>query len=244
MTTGPIRALMLDLDNTLLDERYVATASRAACDDVAAQHGALDTATLVTANAEEWRAYWPEVESAWTLGRLETSTLRAEIWRRTLDRFGLADEASVASAAASHHGHELRQYPLFDDALPLLESASRAGVLLAIVTNGASDTQREKLAILGIADLFDAIIVSGEVGAAKPDPRIFEVALATLEVDAADAVHVGDSLRLDVGGALAAGIHAVWLNRTGAARSALEPRPDREVSTLDQLAMVWTVGRA
>jgi putative hydrolase of the HAD superfamily len=67
----------------------------------------------------------------------------------------------------------------------------------------------------GLSPLVDAVLTSATVGAAKPDPAIFERALAVAGVAAADALHVGDSLAEDVEGARRAQIAAVWCNRRG-----------------------------
>lgn len=65
---------------------------------------------------------------------------------------------------------------------------------------------------LRLREFFDAIIISSEVGADKPDPRIFETALARLQVSAAEAMHVGDDPKKD-GGAEAAGLRVFRLER-------------------------------
>ena len=98
-------------------------------------------------------------------------------------------------------------------AQPLLRRLREQGLRLAIVTNNLVSEQFPKLEQLGIADQFDVVAVSEEVGAAKPDPEIFEVTLRRLAVSAEHVVMVGDSLASDVAGAQAFGIRTVWLNR-------------------------------
>ena len=95
--------------------------------------------------------------------------------------------------------------------------------------------QREKLAALGVEDRLDAVAVSGEVGAAKPDPMLFRDALDQLGVTSESACHVGDSLATDVAGAKAAGLAAVWLNRENDSLRDDDPLPDLEVASLRQL---------
>ncbi len=68
---------------------------------------------------------------------------------------------------------------------------------------------------LGIADVFDTMTISSLTQAAKPAPRIFQVALEKHAVDPEEAMHIGDSLRDDVEGATKAGLHAVLLDREG-----------------------------
>ncbi|KVI05532.1 HAD-like domain-containing protein [Cynara cardunculus var. scolymus] len=84
-----------------------------------------------------------------------------------------------------------------------------AGVKLAVVSN--FDTRlRKLLKDLNIIDLFDAVIISSEVGYEKPDAKIFERALDEMNVEAAKAVHVGDDDKADKLGANAVGINC-WL---------------------------------
>jgi putative hydrolase of the HAD superfamily len=232
---GPIGAVFLDLDATLLEENYVVVASVAACRQIAREHPELDAEALARANYEVWMRYWPEIEHDWILGTLTTDELRTETWRRTLVRLGSDDEAIVARVATVHRGFELAEYRPFEDVLPTLDTLRRLGVRLVVVTNGASDTQREKLDVMDITRRVDAIVVSAEVGVAKPDPAIFEAALAASGVRADRAAHVGDSLKADVGGALASGVRAIWLNREGAELLVDAPRPDHVIRSLDEL---------
>jgi putative hydrolase of the HAD superfamily len=84
-----------------------------------------------------------------------------------------------------------------------------------LITNGPSAIQRAKIERFELANYFDALIVSGEVGVAKPDPAIFALALARLGVEAREALFVGDSPEYDMRGAEAAGIAFVWMNAYG-----------------------------
>jgi putative hydrolase of the HAD superfamily len=101
----------------------------------------------------------------------------------------------------THSQHASEALRPFDDVQEVL-NLLKPRLSLALITNGASDTQRNALGILGIAQLFDAIIISGEVGIAKPDASIFALALQTLGVEPEKTWHVGDSLSTDVAGAL------------------------------------------
>jgi putative hydrolase of the HAD superfamily len=237
--TRSVGAVLIDLDSTILDEAYVARASYAACVVVAGERPELDPIALAKANFEAWMGYWPKAEIPWILGQLGTDKLRFETWRRTFERFGVDDPAFITHVAKLHYEIELGEYRAFDDVAVILDSAAAHGVKTAVVTNGASDTQREKLRILGIIDRFDALIVSADTAVAKPDPGIFERALSQLGASRSSTVHVGDSLRSDVGGALAAGIGAIWLNREGAERGEDDPVPDREVASLAEVAALW-----
>ena len=90
------------------------------------------------------------------------------------------------------------------------------------------------LRALGIEHRFATVVVSGEVGVAKPDPAVFGLVLGALGVGPERVWHVGDSLEADVAGARAAGLTAVWLNRARTPRPAGAPEPDHEISSLAQ----------
>ena len=106
------------------------------------------------------------------------------------------------------------RFDAFDDVAPALMDLRERGLRLAVVSNwdwSLSDV----LGGLGLLPLLDAVITSAEVGAAKPDPAIFEAALAAVGCAAAEAVHVGDSVENDVEGAGAAGVRTLLLAREG-----------------------------
>jgi putative hydrolase of the HAD superfamily len=137
---------------------------------------------------------------------------RRETWRITL-RDQDVDDVELAEELAQRFGEERRtRHEVFADASAALEELSESHVL-ALVTNGAACLQREKLTASGFSDYFKAVVVSADVGVAKPDAAIFERALSLLGVDGDRAVMVGDSLRKDVDGARAAGLGAIWVNR-------------------------------
>jgi putative hydrolase of the HAD superfamily len=93
-----------------------------------------------------------------------------------------------------------------------LDALRARGVALAVVSNW-DVSLHDVLDETGLAPRVDVVITSAEAGVAKPDAAIFARALDALGVDARDAVHVGDDLRADVGGALGAGLGAVLVHR-------------------------------
>lgn len=124
----------------------------------------------------------------------------------------------------------------------MLSSLQKANIRLGLITNGASDTQRLKLKALGIEPYFTTVVVSGELGMAKPDPRVFASALKQLELEPAAACHVGDNLTTDVAGANAAGLVSVWINRHGVRRKTDDPEPDVELTILSGLCDLFGFG--
>ena len=144
---------------------------------------------------------------------------RRESWRAALERQGVQDD-ELAAELGERFGDERRaRHETFEDAAPVLD-ALRGDYRLALVTNGASCLQREKFEASGLVDRFHAVVVSGDLRSAKPDPAVYVQALQALGAEPGDAVMVGDSLRNDVDGPIAAGLRGIWLNRTGRSRPA------------------------
>jgi putative hydrolase of the HAD superfamily len=105
-----------------------------------------------------------------------------------------------------------RPYPEVPGTLARLRAD---GARLAVVSNW-DVSLHDVLERTGLRRLVDAVVISAELGVAKPDPAIFRAALERLGADVAGAVHVGDSLEADVAGARAAGLEAVLVVRHGA----------------------------
>ena len=229
------RALCFDLDDTLLDPSGFRASVVRTCERIAASHSTLDAARLLDANGRAWQSYWPEVEQRWELGEIDGARVGLEAWRRTLRACDCDDEAVAVLARDTHSAFARESHRLYDDVHEILAAAQRARMPLALVTNGSTDTQREKLQALGLDGAFDVVVISGEVRVRKPDPRVFALALRDLGVAAQDVWHVGDNPQTDVAGAKAAGLTAVWLNRRQRALRETEPRPDLEIRTLSSL---------
>lgn len=108
--------------------------------------------------------------------------------------------------------------PAIRSSLEALPKLAATGVRLAVVSN-SDGTVEARLGAAGVAQVgpgpgvsLSALIDSGVVGIEKPDSRIFELALTACGVRPEAAVHVGDSRRTDVAGALAAGIRPLHMD--------------------------------
>ena len=161
---------------------------------------------------------------------------RHEAWSRALADHGVLDPAFAEELAAAFPPERRARHVPFDDAQAALEEL-RGAYRLGLLTNGPPDIQHEKLEGAGLKEYFDAVVVSGEVGIGKPDPRIFHLALERLGASSAEAAMVGDSLARDIVGARRAGVKAVWVNRSGAGRGdpPTEGVPDVEIAGLSEL---------
>ncbi len=255
-----IRAVIFDLDNTLiLEDESTFMALREAC-AVAGRRASVDPAVLCErareAAARNWKAspsfvyaermgiWWGEgLWGEFRGGPPELETLRSFVpvfrertWREALGAMGVADDAVAAELGEAYRAAR-RAGPIVDpDAERVVADLAR-DYRLALVTNGAPDVQREKLAATNLARHFAAIVISCEVGVAKPDPRIFRIALDAIGVTAVEAAMIGDSLARDVAGAKAAGLRSIWIDR-GLWPEEEVPPPDARIRALSDLESV------
>lgn len=99
----------------------------------------------------------------------------------------------------------------FPDVCGVIDALEARAIGLGLVSNGGAAMQWSKVRALGLASRLGTVVISEEVGVAKPDPAIFHLALDRLGVAAADAWFVGDNPDADVRGAEAAGLTAFWV---------------------------------
>ena len=201
----PYTALLIDLDHTLLDSD---ASERLAFEHALASAGVAEPARHLPAYIQINRALWTRVER----GELSPVTLRTERFAQLVAATGIdASPSALADAFAFGLGAFGELYP---GAPALLDAlAADPSLSLAIVTNGLSDVVRARVARLGLDRYFRVIAVSSELGIAKPNPAIFDHALAALGAPAKHtALVVGDSLSSDMRGGRNAGIDTCWYN--------------------------------
>ena len=107
---------------------------------------------------------------------------------------------------------------------------------LTLITNGLKSVQERRLDASGLRPYFDHIVISEDVGLAKPDPAIFTHTLhLNGNPDPCRVLMIGDSLSSDIAGAKAAGIHSCWFNPDGLSLPADAVQPDMTIHALEQL---------
>ncbi len=221
MTRPATRAVLLDAAGTLFD---LARPLGDTYSDLAREFGGdLDPETLTaefrSAFADAPPMAFPGRHGA-DLDRAERGWWRAVVERVTREAGGVPEFAPYFDRLYAHYA-SAQAWRVFDEVPGVLTALRGRGLGLAVVSNFDSRLP-PLLDALGLAPLFDAVVYSGAVGAAKPNGAIFAHALAALGVDAHEALHVGDSHVHDYDGARAAGLEALLVdrrpttNRTGA----------------------------
>lgn len=209
----PLEAVIFDLDDTLHDD--TATYHRAAhrvASDVATERGVARGALLDAYIAQAER-FWSRLDAA-TLGTPLVG-LRAEMWAAALATCGIEDRELAERCGVAYNAYRRDLLELWPGALDLLTSLRERGYKLALITNGFSETHREKLVVLGLEGAFDEVFIADEVGMVKPDARLFRLAAERLGVAPEACAMVGDRFDRDVRGGASVGMFTVWLNVRG-----------------------------
>ena len=204
-------ALLLDVDDTLIDTRAATVAAGAAVvaelwpeagadvNHAAGVHYHGDPSGFFGrfANGELGLSQMFEARVA---ELLEVFSLKAtdDVNERFRDVFAPAFYANVR---------------LFDDVLPLVEAAITAGIPMGLLTNSVSEDTQRKLEITGLQGVFAAVATRVSLGFGKPDPRAFHHACELLGAAPHETVYVGDHVEIDAIAAKDAGLYAVWLQR-------------------------------
>jgi HAD superfamily hydrolase (TIGR01549 family) len=206
-----LEIVLFDLDDTLHDDTYAYhSAAEEVAREIAAEHG-IDALALKAAYVAEAEGFWHRLSPADLTVKL--ASIRAAMWQTALDRVGAGGDPALAQRSADrYNAYRVKYFTLFPGAVDVLRALRERGMRLGIVTNGLSETHREKIALLQISEYFDAIFLSDEVGMVKPDPLLFAHACRTLGGAPARAAMVGDRYDRDIRGALEAGLFAIWLN--------------------------------
>lgn len=226
------RALLVDLDDTIVDGTAVVDCWVDACDCCAP----LVEPSLVLAEIlalRDW--YWAD-PARHRQGRLDLAGARRQIAVMALERLGCTDESLAVRIADRYERCREARTTLFPGAVDALAWLRASGCRLALLTNGAAEMQRGKISRFGLEPLFDAIFVEGELGFGKPDERIYALALGALDAAAPDAWMIGDNLEWDVGQPQKLGMTGVWIDTAGAGLPAsCEVRPDLVIRGLHEL---------
>ena len=121
----------------------------------------------------------------------------------------------VAAGVAAYHDTKMREIAPFEDVPPLLDDLRDAGLRLGVITHGWSVKQAEKLVRLGLIPFFeaDAIFISDQIGISKPNPKLYETALARMDLDASEVMYVGDRPAHDVAPPKSLGMITAWAHR-------------------------------
>ncbi|MFL7837159.1 MAG: YjjG family noncanonical pyrimidine nucleotidase [Candidatus Promineifilaceae bacterium] len=198
--------LLFDADGTLFDYE---TAERKALPATFLDAGLPYTAD----HLQVYRAINAEVWEAFERGEISQPDLHLARFQRLLDALDMtADIPTFGERYLYNLGHSP---DLIDGAEEVVAELAKTHKLY-LITNGILAVQYTRLSLSPIRDYIEGITISGEVGVAKPDPRIFDIAFAGMGRPAKkDVLIIGDSLTADIQGGHDYGIDTCWYNPNG-----------------------------
>lgn len=208
-----IRGVIFDLGGTVIrltrPWEEVFQESRPALVEQLLQEGAnLDAAAF----AAEFRQAMELNDHNRQMSFLETTT--ATVLREVLSHFGVTDlpEESVQRALARFYAVSESQWEAMPGVYNVLGELRQTGYRLGMISNAGDDGNVQRLLDrCSLRPYFDPILVSAAVGLRKPNPALFHMLLQAWQIEAREAVMVGDTLAADILGAQNAGLHQIWL---------------------------------
>lgn len=225
-----IRVITFDLDNTLWDVEPALLRAEEAQRRWLLQHRPgvmenIDHEDLWALKKRLWQAHPELVHNVTAMRRLLLKVLQRGA--------GYSEEESLSGADAAFGAFlaERQRVELYADALQVLEQLA-GRYRLGALTNGNADVYKTDA-----AEYFDFAFLAEDIGASKPAPDMFHAALEQTGAAPQEVLHVGDNPEHDVRGALAVGMHAVWINPENTPWEG-EPRPHATVDHVRELPRV------
>jgi putative hydrolase of the HAD superfamily len=218
-----IRAILFDLDETLLDR----TNSVAAF--VSDQHTRF-AEWLGEIDALQWCARFLVLDA-------RGSVAKSVVYARLLEEFGGAPglDEDLLQDYRAHCALHARSFSGMADTQDSLRSS---GLRLGIITNGETQFQSRHIEAVGLAAWIDAVLISEQEGLRKPDRTLFERAAERLGVVPADCLFVGDNPVADVLGAAAAGMRTAWFSPHETWPLHLPAMPGVVIKTLPEMGKI------
>ncbi|GAA3447006.1 HAD family hydrolase [Planomonospora venezuelensis] len=226
-----IRAILFDLDGTLMDHRGAADRAAVAwVGGLAPGHPRLGEVPGL------WRRLEEEHIAGWQAGECSFAEQRRRRVRGLCSELGLPRPADADASFAVFLDHYRERWRVFPDVTETLTAlTARGGLRLGVLTNGEASVQAAKLARIGLAGLLDPVLTADLLGGHfKPARDCYLNAARLLGLEPGQVLVVGDDVAADVTGPRAAGMGSVWLDRDGAGYPGLPPDVPR-ITLLAQL---------
>jgi putative hydrolase of the HAD superfamily len=241
MTPLP-RAMLIDMDDTILSAYgRPEIAWNKITAEFAGELAPFTPQQVAVAILDFARTFWAAAEAEWRLKLAEARHVVVKGAFATLAANGRHSlpmdlAARLADRLTAYRDEEMFVFPGAHDAIDAFKAR---GVKLALVTNGAAETQRAKVERFALAHRFDHIQIEGEHGFGKPEERAYLHAMQALGVQAPDTWMIGDNLEWEVEVPQRLGIYAIWMDAHGDGLPAgCTVKPDRIIRSLAELVPV------
>ena len=220
-----IRAVLVDVDDTILDFSLCAKADIKMCLE---KFGLPYSDHLFETFEKRNNKYWQDIEK----GLLTVAELRRIRWTSIFSELGIEADGQAFELEFIDH--------LKDFAIPIEGAEEMLSYLhsrydVHIVSNATHEQQGKRLADAGLDRYVDRVFTSFDLGAVKPTREYFDACFARMDgVKPEESIIIGDSLSADIKGALDYGIHTCWLNRKNRPQD-MDCVPDFTISSLSEI---------
>ena len=211
-----VKWLMFDADNTLLDfSKSCKLALKRTFDDrlLTYDHSIQEQYDEIN------RTVWREFED----GIIDAETLRVQRFARLFNKLNIEGFPPL-EFNTDYLQNLVHCSETYEGVVELL-SELKQKYRLSLITNGLREVQRNRLTKLSLNHWFDSIVVSDEIGVAKPDPAFFDVVFQSFEhdIDKEEVLVIGDNLKADIGGARDFGFKTCWISHNRQADNGIIP---------------------
>lgn len=235
------RAILFDLDDTIISAySRPELAWLAVTTELAGTLAPLSPEDATKAVADYALEFWSDADRH-KEHRQDLGAARRRIVAGALARLGLDGRQPFAADIAVRLADRYTEYrdeqmTLFEGAHDVLDALKAKGVLLGLVTNGSSESQRAKVERFDLAHRFDHIQIEGEHGFGKPEEQAYLHAMQALKVTPRQTWMVGDNLEWEVAAPQKLGIFSIWHDHIGdGLPDGATVRPDRIICRLSEL---------
>ena len=206
--------LIFDLDNTLINYGGLTSiawhkTTKKVLDELHIDYDATFLAdTIIKINDEIWND-----ENKRPKGGFSYNDLRTQICKQAVALCKLDDPMLVSQLVMNYDSCKKESVYVFEDVKETLIQLKEKGYLLALLTNGASVHQREKIKRFDLERYFDGIFIEEEQGIGKPDEKAYQNVCDYFKIDYANAWMIGDHYLWEVVAPIQLGMKAVWVSR-------------------------------
>ena len=226
------RHLFFDLDRTLWDYDKNATE---ALSEILEMQGLMPVFGTIE---NFWRSFDKYNDALWTKyrnGELTKEALRIQRFEKTFNDYGISNPELASKLNQDFLKLSPQKTTLVDGAIDLLSYLKSKKYHLYIITNGFTHIQNIKMRESGLQVYFEQLFTSDKVGANKPNRRMFEHAVKTVNAKKSESLMIGDDLQVDILGAKNFGIDQVYFNPQKLMHNEI---PTYEISSLPELKLI------
>lgn len=209
-----VKVIIFDLDNTLInyggvtDKAWKLTCQK--CSEIYEMKS--DAMTIANEIIAVNHSIW-EDEKKRPKGNFSFNELRKAIVKEALCHLDIENSEIIDWLVFHYSYYKHEAVYVFEDVFETLTELKNRGYLIALLTNGDSTFQREKIKRFDLVKLFDGIFIDGEQGVGKPEKQAYENVLRMFDVQPFEACMIGDHYLWEVVAPKKYGLKAIWVNR-------------------------------